>query len=62
MQKYFTEYDEHSAGQEIPSSIEQVSFSSSKEPDSGSYPETSVYSAHSQNHLYCCTVRFVESL
>jgi hypothetical protein len=49
MQKYVTECDKHSAGQEIPASIEQVSFSISKEPDSGSYPETAVYSAHSQN-------------
>jgi hypothetical protein len=49
MQKYFTEYDKHLAGQEIPSSIEQVSFSSSKEPESDSDPETAVYSAHSQN-------------
>jgi len=51
MQKNFTEYDKHSAGQEIPSSIEQVSFSSSKGPDSGSHPEAAVYSAHSQNRF-----------
>jgi hypothetical protein len=47
MQKYFTEYGKHSVGQEIPSSIEKVSFSSSKEPDTGSHPERAVYSAHS---------------
>jgi hypothetical protein len=51
MQKYFTEYDKHSDGQEIPSSIEQVSFSSSKEPDSGSHPATAAYSVHSQNQF-----------
>lgn len=51
MQKYFSEYDEYSAGQEIPSSTEEVSLSSSKEPESGSYPEKSVYSAHSENQF-----------
>jgi hypothetical protein len=42
MQKYFKEYDHPSADQGVSSSIVQVSFSSSKETDSGSHPEKSV--------------------